>query len=372
MDLPYQLKNFLVLQRTQRSNKTIWARLHIDLQLLTGLLLLSGIGLLVLYSASSQSSWVMEKQLMRLGIAFATMWVFAFTPPSTYKRLAPFLFIFGVILLLVVLITGHVGKGAQRWLDLGLFRFQPSEILKLALPMMLAWYFSEGHIPPNNKSLFFASILIIVPMFLIAKQPDLGTAIIIAAAGFSVLLLAGISLRLVLGLVVAGIASTPILWHFMHSYQRQRLLTFLYPESDPLGSGYHIIQSKIAIGSGGIFGKGWLNGTQSHLQFLPEHSTDFIYAVLGEEFGLIGGIILLFVYLFIVGRGLRISSQAQDTFCRLLGGSLILTFFASVLINIGMVTGLLPVVGVPLPLISYGGSSMVTMMASFGIMMSIH
>jgi rod shape determining protein RodA len=265
-----------------------------------------------------------------------------------------------------------VGKGAQRWLDLGFIRFQPSEMMKLSLPLMVAWYLSEARLPPSPLRLLASAAFIIVPVVLIARQPDLGTSLLIASAGFFVLFLAGLQWKLLAllgGLTTAGL---PVLWHFMRDYQRQRVISFLNPEQDPLGAGYHIIQSKIAIGSGGLFGKGWLNGTQSHLEFLPERSTDFIFAVLGEEFGLIGILVLLLLYAFIVVRGIYIATQAQDTFTRLLAGSLSLTFVVYIIVNTGMVTGLLPVVGLPLPLISYGGTSMVTLMIGFGMLMSIH
>ena len=257
-------------------------------------------------------------------------------------------------------------------LDLGFFRFQPSEMSKLAVPMMVAWYLNEHPLPPNMKRVFVASLIIIVPTLLIAKQPDLGTALLVGGAGLFVLLFAGVSWRLVTGFGALMAACAPVLWHFMHDYQRQRVLTFLNPEKDPLGAGYHIIQSKIAIGSGGLYGKGWLNGTQSQLNFLPERSTDFIFAAYAEEFGFFGILLLLLVYLLIIIRGLIIAAQAQDTYTRLLAGGLVMTFFIYIFVNIGMVTGLLPVVGLPLPLISYGGTSMVTLMAGFGILMSIH
>ncbi|HEX5635448.1 MAG TPA: rod shape-determining protein RodA, partial [Gammaproteobacteria bacterium] len=249
---------------------------------------------------------------------------------------------------------------------------QPSEMMKLATPMMIAWFFSERVLPPGYKILAIAATLVLVPTLLIAKQPDLGTALLIFAGGFFVIFLAGISWRLLTGLIVTGAALMPVVWHFMHDYQRMRVITFLNPERDPLGSGYHIIQSKIAIGSGGAYGRGWLNGTQSHLDFLPEQSTDFIFAVFGEEFGLIGAVLLLSLYVFVILRGLIIASEAQDTYGRLLGGSLSLIFFVYLFVNVGMVSGILPVVGVPLPLISYGGTSLVTLMAGFGMLMSIN
>ena len=346
--------------------------LHVDPPLLLGLLLLSGISLFVLYSASGQNIDLVWRQVIRLGIAFTVMFAIAQLNPAPLKRWAPWIFVAVVGLLVAVLIAGQVGKGAQRWLDLGFFRFQPSEVMKLAMPMMVAWYLSDHPLPPTPKRLAIAALIIIIPTLMIAKQPDLGTSLLVASAGIFVLLFAGISWRLVASFVALAAAGAPVLWHFMRDYQRQRVLTFLNPEQDPLGSGYHIIQSKIAIGSGGLYGKGWLNGTQSQLNFLPERSTDFIFAAYAEEFGLFGILVLLAIYLFIIMRGLLIAVQAQDSFTRLLAGSLVMTFFIYIFVNIGMVTGLLPVVGLPLPLISYGGTSMVTLMAAFGILMSIH
>ena len=346
--------------------------LHIDAALLLGLLALSAIGLFVLYSASGQDQTVLLRQLIRLSIAYGAMIFVAQLPPLWLQRWTPWLFGLGLVLLVAVLLIGDIGKGAQRWLDLGLVRFQPSEMMKLAVPMMVAWYLSDQRLPPSPSRLALAGALIIVPVLLIAKQPDLGTALLIAIAGFFALFLAGLSWRLLAGLTLVTAAAAPVLWHFMHDYQRQRVITFLNPEQDPLGTGYHIIQSKIAIGSGGLFGKGWLNGTQAHLEFLPERSTDFIFAVLGEEFGLTGICVVLVIYALIIVRSVYIATQAQDTFRRLLGGSLAMTFFVYLIVNTGMVTGLLPVVGLPLPLISYGGTSMVTLMAGFGMLMSIH
>jgi rod shape determining protein RodA len=299
------------------------------------------------------------------------MFILAQIPPNKYRFWAPWFFSTSLFLLLTVLIAGHIGKGAERWLNLGLFKFQPSELMKIAMPMMLAWYFTDKPLPPTKIQLLTAAALMSIPTILIAKQPDLGTALLIFASGCCVLLLAGISWRMIGSFFAISIATMPIVWHFMRDYQRERVLTFLNPARDPLGAGYHIIQSKIAIGSGGMFGKGWLQGSQSHLQFLPEHATDFIFAVCGEEFGLFGVMILLSIYLFIVARCLMIAANAQDTFTRLLAGSLGLTFFMSVFINVGMVTGVLPVVGLPLPLVSYGGTSVVTVLAAFGIIMSI-
>ena len=348
------------------------ASIHLDLPLLTGLLLLCGYGLIILYSASGEDPAQVQRQMIRLGVAFTAMLVLAQIHPHTLRRWSPWLFSIGVLLLLAVLVAGQVGKGAQRWLDLGFMRFQPSELVKLAAPMMLAWYFADKPLPPGWKHLLISLVLIFLPAVMIAKQPDLGTSILVASSGLFILFLAGISWGVILGFAFSAAAAAPALWFLMHDYQRQRVATFLNPENDPLGAGYHIIQSKIAIGSGGIYGKGWLNGTQSQLEFLPERHTDFIYAVVGEEFGLIGIIFLLALYAFIILRGLYIASQAQDTFTRLLAGALTLVFFVYLLVNAGMVSGLLPVVGVPLPLVSYGGTSLVTLIASFGILMSIH
>ncbi len=346
--------------------------LHIDAVLLFGLLATSAFGLLVLYSASGQDQSVLARQLVRLGIAFGALAFVAQLRPQWLQRWTPWLYSLGIVLLVAVLVMGDVGKGAQRWLDFGFIRFQPSEMMKLAVPMMVAWYLADKRLPPTGSRLLVAGALIVVPVLLIARQPDLGTSLLIGSSGFFVLFMAGLSWRLLGGLTLLGAAGAPVLWHFMHDYQRQRVITFLNPEQDPLGTGYHIIQSKIAIGSGGIFGKGWLNGTQAHLEFLPERSTDFIFAVLGEEFGLLGILVLLTLYAFIIVRSLHIATQAQDTYSRLLAGSLAMTFFIYIIVNTGMVTGLLPVVGLPLPLISYGGTSMVTLMTGFGILMSIH
>jgi rod shape determining protein RodA len=345
--------------------------LHIDGMLLTFLLLLSAAGLIILYSASNQQVHSIEFQIMRLLLAFAVMLVVAQIPPSSLQRWALVLYAAGLAMLVIVLIVGHIGKGGQRWINLGFIRFQPAELMKLALPMTLAWYYHQKEIPINIRSVLIALPVLLIPAALVAKQPDLGTAILLMIAGSSVLFLAGISWQVVLsGLLLLG-ACIPVAWYRLYDYQRQRVFTFLNPENDPLGKGYHIIQSKIAIGSGGLFGKGWLNGTQSNLHFLPEHTTDFIFAVCGEEFGFAGTCILIFLYILVVLRGFYITINAQDTFSRLLAGSITLTFFISFFINMGMVTGILPVVGVPLPLVSYGGSSMVTILASFGILMSI-
>lgn len=356
----------------QRNESWLVRRLHLDLPLTIALLALSMTGLAVLFSASNQDFGLVLRQLARIGLAFATMLVIAQIHPDQLKRWSPWLAGAGIALLVAVAVVGDVGKGAQRWLDLGVFRFQPSEAMKLALPMLIAWYLTERALPPSLKHLAVSALLIAIPVALIVKQPDLGTSVLIASSGLFVIFLAGISWRLIAFLGVVFASCLPLVWLTMHDYQKTRVLTFLNPESDPLNSGYHIIQSKIAIGSGGLYGKGFLNGTQSHLEFLPERSTDFIFAAFAEELGLIGGLLLLGLYLFIVIRGLVIATQAQDTYTRLLAGSLTLTFFVYVFVNIGMVSGLLPVVGLPLPMMSYGGTSMVTIMASFGVLMSIH
>jgi rod shape determining protein RodA len=350
----------------------IMAALKLDAPLLLGLLAISAFGLVVLWSAGGQSQGLLLRQLVRLGVAFGVMLMVAQVPPKMLRLWSPWLFVAGLALLVAVLVAGDMGKGAQRWLDLGFIRFQPSEVMKLAVPMMAAWYLHDRPLPPRPLELLALLVIVVAPAVLIAQQPDLGTALLVASAGVLVVLLGGLRVRMIILLGALAAVLAPVLWHFMHDYQRRRVLTFLQPENDPLGAGYHIIQSKIAIGSGGLFGKGGGNGSQAQLEFLPERSTDFIFAVLGEEFGLIGLVLLLAGYLAVVGRGLYIALQAQDTFGRLLAGSISLTFFVYVFVNTGMVTGLLPVVGVPLPLVSYGGTSMVTLMAGFGMLMSIN
>ncbi len=346
--------------------------IHIDPVLFAALLLLTAAGLGILYSAGDGSIELVQKQGVRLGLAFLMMIIVAQIPQHQLYLWTPWIFALGIVLLVLVLMAGDVGKGAQRWLDVYVIKFQPSEMMKLVTPMMLAWYLSERPLPPGFKSLVISALLVLVPTLLIARQPDLGTAILVAAAGFFVVFLSGIRWRVLLGTLLGLLALAPILWHWMRDYQKQRVLTLLNPESDPLGSGYHIIQSKIAIGSGGLYGKGWLNGTQSQLDFLPERHTDFIFAVFSEEFGMMGAVVLLSLYAFIILRALYIATRAQDNFGRLLAGSLSLTFFVYLFVNVGMVSGILPVVGVPLPLVSYGGTSMVTLMIGFGILMSIN
>ena len=346
-------------------------RLHVDGPLLGGLLLICGFGLFILYSAVGENSRLLMNQVVRLGVAFGAMLVIAQMSPDFLRRWTPWGYAAGLILLVLVLTRGEVGQGARRWLDLGI-RFQPSEAMKLGVPMMAAWFLHHRQMPPKFSQLLVIAALIVVPTLLIAKQPDLGTALLIAASGVIVMVLAGMSVRLIIGLGVLAIPGAFVLWNFMQDYQKQRVLTLLDPDSDPLGAGYNIIQSKIAIGSGGLFGKGWTNGSQAHLEFLPERDTDFIFAVLAEEFGLMGVLTLLTLYVFVIGRGLYIAVQAHDTYSRLLAGSISLTFLVYVFVNTAMVTGLVPVVGVPLPLVSFGGTSMVTLMAGFGILMAIH
>lgn len=358
-------------RQVQFNQVSWWNRVHLDWPLMLGILMLLTAGLAILYSASTHNMVLIEKQIVRIGLALILMFGIAQINPRYFKIWSYWFYFFGLLLLIAVLVLGDVGKGAQRWLDLGIVRFQPSEFMKIAVPMMLASYLSDKNLPPTFSTIINTSVLAIVPTLLIAKQPDLGTALLIFGSGCFVLFLAGISWKLIISCISCGVALTPVLWYLMHDYQRQRVVTFISPETDPLGAGYHIIQSKIAIGSGGLYGKGWFNGTQSHLQFLPERSTDFIFAVFGEEFGLFGSILLLMLFLFIIARGIQISISAQDSYCRLLAGSLTLIFFLYLFINIGMVTGLLPVVGIPLPLVSYGGTSLVTIMAGFGILMSI-
>jgi len=372
MRITHQLKQQFTHKNNDASYHSIWRTLHLDAPLLFFLLALIIFGFFILYSASNQQFNMVLQEIMHIGFALIIMFFVAQLPPHIYERWTPWIYGLGVFLLFIVLIIGHIDKGAQRWLNFGFFRFQPSELMQLAIPMMLAWYYKNRNLPPKFKHIIVSAIIILVPVILTVKEPDLGTAITLIIGGACVLLFAGLSWNLIILLCSLVLISIPVLWHFMHNYQQQRILIFFNPERDPLGNGYHIIQSKIAIGSGGFFGKGWLMGTQSHLHFLPAHATDFIFAVTGEEFGLFGSLILLTIYLLITARCMHIANHAQDTYTRLLAASFSLMFFLSVFINIGMVSGILPVVGLPLPLISYGGSSMVAIMAGFGILMSIH
>lgn len=345
--------------------------LHLDLPLLGLILTLIGFGLLILYSASNANMSMIFRQSMRLVLATVIMLILGFIPPHRYKIWTPWLYSIGLGLLVAVMLMGKIGKGAQRWLELGLFRFQPSEIMKLAVPMMAAWHFDRQAQPSSLKSLSIGALIIFIPAVLIAKQPDLGTAIMVSLAGLCVIFLAGIRFKLIIALALLIGLAIPVVWQVMHDYQKQRVYTLLDPEQDPLGSGYHIIQSKIAIGSGGLMGKGWQEGSQAHLNFLPEHATDFIFAVSGEEFGFAGGFTLIALIVLISLRSLTIASNAQTTYTRLLAASLAMSFFLSGFVNIGMVMGIIPVVGVPLPLVSYGGTAMVTFLACFGVLMSI-
>lgn len=342
-----------------------------DRPLLSMVLICCCLGLVVLYSAGGENIDLIVKQGIRIGIGLVMMLLLAQVEPENLARWTPYLYLLGLIMLIAVLIFGAVGKGAQRWLDLGFLRFQPSELMKLAMPMMVAWVLTKQPLPPTKLTLVTAFAVILLPVAFIIFQPDLGTSILITASGFVVIFLAGLSWRFLIAMAAVFGVTLPILFSLLHGYQRQRVLTLFDPWSDPLGSGYHTIQSMIAIGSGGLQGKGWLRGSQSQLEFIPERKTDFIFSVLSEEFGLIGFCVLMLLYLMIVFRGLYIAFYTQNTYSRLLAGSLSLTFFFYVFVNIGMVSGILPVVGVPLPLVSYGGTSMVTLMAGFGILMSI-
>jgi len=357
--------------RLQRFAQRLWRHKRLDWPLMTALLLLAMTGLMTLYSAGNENIHLVINQAVRFLLGGLLLLLISRIPPRELRTWTPWLYALSVFLLVIVAIVGE-GRGAYRWLDLGVVRFQPSELLKLTTPMMVAWYLHPRHLPPAWKHIFGVAILIVLPVALIAEQPDLGTALLVAAAGAFALFLAGMRWRRILLLLALAALAAPVAWHFMHDYQRQRILTLLNPESDPLGAGWHIIQSKIAVGSGGFFGKGWQHGTQSHLEFLPEHTTDFVFAVFAEEFGLFGVLLLLGLYLFVVGRCLWIAAEARETYSRLLAGAIAMSFFVYVIVNGGMITGLLPVVGVPLPMISYGGTSAVSLLAGFGMLMSIH
>ncbi|MDO8412793.1 MAG: rod shape-determining protein RodA [Gallionellaceae bacterium] len=354
--------------------RRLWQRfiLHLDPILMAELGLLMLISLIVLYSASDGNWGRVGGQLTNMLVAFCVLWLMANMPLHYLMRTALPVYVLGVVLLIAVALFGEISHGARRWLDIGMTTIQPSELLKIAVPLMMAWYFEKHEATLTLKNYFIATLLLLVPVFLIARQPDLGTTMLIAASGFYVLFLAGLSWRVMLALLIAALASAPMLWSVLHDYQRQRIRTLIDPMQDALGHGYHTIQATIAMGSGGIFGKGYLNGTQSHLDFLPERTTDFIFAVYSEEFGLFGNLILLGLYLMVIVRGFVITANASTYFTRLMAGSITLTFFTYTFVNMGMVSGILPVVGVPLPLISYGGTSLVTLMMGFGILMSIH
>ena len=346
--------------------------LHLDGPLLIALVFLSALGLVVIFSASGENWDVMLRQGVRLGVSLVAMLILAQVPPETLRRLSPHLFVIGLVALLGVLVIGVTAKGAQRWLDLGVVRFQPSELMKLAVPMAVAWLLTRGRLPPSFTMVMAALMVTLIPAGLVVIQPDLGTAIMLIVSGMIVVFLAGIRWHHIMMLLAALAASAPFLWSRFDGYQQQRILTLFDPFSDPLGSGYQTIQAQIAIGSAGIWGKGWLEGSQSHLEFIPERSTDFIFAVFAEEFGLIGVLMLVLLYVFIVGRCLVMAYHTRNTYSRLLIGALALTFFFYLFVNLGMVSGILPIVGVPLPLISYGGTSMLTLMAGFGMIMGMH
>jgi len=354
--------------------KNLWLRLsdNIDPPLLALALGLLLAGIITLTSAAFETPARISGQAINIVVALVVMWAVAQLQPQTLMRFALPTYTIGLVLLIAVALFGEVVNGARRWLNIGVTRIQPSEVMKIAMPLMLAWYFHKHAAALRLRDYAVASLLLLVPVLLIARQPDLGTALLVAAAGFYVIFLAGLSWKILVGLTLAGCASLPFLWSLMHDYQRRRILTLLDPSSDPLGAGYHIIQSTIAVGSGGLLGKGWLKGTQAHLEFIPERSTDFIFAVFSEEFGLIGNSVLLLLYVLLIGRGLAIAANAPTFFARLLAGAITLTFFTYVFVNMGMVSGILPVVGVPLPLVSYGGTALVTLLLGIGILMSIH
>lgn len=344
---------------------------HIDSILMSCLLFTILVGLFVLYSASGQNFGRVNAQLINITVAVVIMWLVANVQPQLMERMAFPLYILGILLLLGVALFGDISHGARRWLNLGVVKIQPSELMRIAMPMMLAWFFSKRESVLRITDFMIAFGILIIPVLFILKQPDLGTSLLVSASGFFVIFLAGLSWRFIIGGGVAIAALMPVFWSMLHDYQRRRVRILIDPTQDPLGAGYHIIQSTIAQGSGGLTGKGWLNGTQSQLDFLPERTTDFIFSVFSEEFGMVGNLLLLLLFSLIIFRGIVIASQARNTFSRLLAGSITLTFFIYAFVNIGMVSGILPVVGVPLPLISYGGTSMVTILLGFGILMSI-
>lgn len=359
------------VQRLRQQWQRIQREPRLDLPLLGGLLALLGVGLLTLLSASDVDRQLVSGQAIRIGLGLLLMLAVSRVPPVMLRNWTPWLYAGSMALLVVLAFLGE-GRGANRWLDLGIVRFQPSELLKLTMPMMAAWFLSRRPLPPSWGTLGMVALLIAFPSVLIARQPDLGTALLVGASGIFAIFLSGLSWGRIVGLLAVCMASVPVAWRFLHDYQRTRVRMLLDPDADPLGSGWHIIQSKIAVGSGGTWGKGWGHGTQSRLEFLPEHTTDFVLAVFAEEFGLIGILLLLALYSFVIGRGVWIAAQARYSYSRLLAGSIAMSFSIYVLVNGGMVSGLLPVVGVPLPLISYGGTSAVSLLVGFGLLMSIH
>jgi len=346
---------------------------HLDMPLFLIVLTLLGIGLLTVFSATSSDGFdKLDKQAVNMAVSMGIMLVMAQVPPQKLMRFAVPLYVLGVFLLLCVALFGIVVNGSRRWISLGIVRIQPSEIMKIAMPLMLAWYFHTYESTLKARHFVVACTLLLVPIAFILKQPDLGTSLLIGASGFFVIFFAGLPWKVMIGLGAAGAAAMPFAWTLMHDYQRRRVLTLLDPSSDPLGAGYHIIQSTIAIGSGGSFGKGWLKGSQTHLEFIPEKHTDFIFAVFAEEWGLLGNGILLVLFTLLIGRGLIIAAAAPTMFSRLLAAAITLVFFIYAFVNMGMVSGILPVVGVPLPFISYGGTALVTLFLGVGILMSIH
>ncbi|MDE2280090.1 MAG: rod shape-determining protein RodA [Xanthomonadaceae bacterium] len=357
--------------RLLRLLRRVLSRPRIDLPLATGLVLLAVAGLCTLYTAADGGMGMVGGQAARFVLGFALMMLISRIPPATLRNWTPWLYAGSTLLLMVVAVLGE-GRGADRWLNLGVMRFQPSELVKLTMPMMVAWYLHPRQLPPSWKDIAAVCVLIAIPAVLIAKQPDLGTALLVAAAGAFALFLSGMAWWRIGVLLVGAAGMAPIAWHFMHQYQRGRILTMLNPESDPLGNGWHIIQSQIAVGSGGVLGKGWMHSSQSRLDFLPEHTTDFIFAVFSEEFGLVGVCLMMVLYAFIIGRCLWIAMEARETYSRLLAGAIGMSLFVYVFVNGGMVAGMLPVVGVPMPMVSYGGTSAVTLLVGFGMLMSIH
>ncbi len=355
------------------TRQQLWRRFnaHLDRPLLIGILLLLLVSLLVLFSADNASIDQALKQMINIGVAFTLMWLIANLPLHYLMRSAIPVYLLGLALLVGVALFGEISHGARRWLNIGVATIQPSELMKIGVPLMMAWYFEKYEASLGLRHYLVATILLLMPVALIARQPDLGTALLIAASGFYVLFLAGLSWKIIAGLFAGALASAPVLWSMLHDYQRHRILMLFDPSQDALGKGYHTIQATIAVGSGGVLGKGYLNGTQGRLDFLPERTTDFIFAVYAEEFGLIGNLILLGVYLYVIGRGFAITANASTYFTRLMAGSITLTFATYAFVNMGMVSGILPVVGVPLPLVSYGGTSMLTLLLGFGILMSI-
>jgi rod shape determining protein RodA len=343
------------------------APIDLPLMLIAGLLLLLAVG--VMGSASPER---INAQLINVAVALVVMRILAQIPPQRLMHLAVPVYLIGIVLLIAVALFGDVSKGARRWLNLGFMRAQPSELMKIAMPLLLAWFFQQRESMPRLRDYGVAALLLLLPVALIARQPDLGTAILVLAAGFYVIFFAGLSWKIMIGMAVSALAAAPLAWNLLHDYQRSRIITLFDPEKDPLGKGFHIIQSTIAIGSGGIFGKGWRGGTQAQLEFIPERHTDFIFAVFSEEFGLFGNLVLLVLYALLIGRGLMIAANAATLFSRLLAGAITLIFFTYAFVNMGMVSGILPVVGVPLPLISYGGTALVTLFIGIGILMSIH